>query len=185
MSIAAIQGGGFTAGTPISTGGQRSTSVAVADFTADGLTDVAVVLGTSLSGNAPFGGVRILSGDGTGGLTPQNVEYAVGAAPTDSVSADFNGDGLADLITLATTSGGNLLWRRTNISNNGEMRQKSYPGWFTPESLEIVVDLNSNDEPELATYGSSTSGRKMWLIDDATTGLRSSSPINLPTDFIQ
>ena len=150
------------------------------DINANG-TESVVTLGTTSGGakvwlaqDARSGG-QVRSGGYPGWLTPSSI----------ALVPDENGDGLADLITLATTSGGNLLWRRNSISNNGVMRQKSYPGWFTPESMEIVVDLNSNNEPELATFGVSSSGRNLWLVDDASTGVRSSSPINLPVDFSQ
>ncbi len=89
--------GVFTAGPAIPSGGNDSVSIVAGDFTGDASLDVAVVHAGPLLANTPSGGVTVLSGDGAGGLTLEPSYFEVGALPTDSVSADFDGDGHADL----------------------------------------------------------------------------------------
>ncbi len=90
--------GVFTAGPAIPTGGKDSVSIVAGDFTGDALLDVTVVHASTSSTTTPYGGVTVLRGDGAGGLTLEpGSYYEVGALPIDSVSADFDGDGRADV----------------------------------------------------------------------------------------
>ena len=67
------------------------------DFAGDAALNVAIIHASSASASTPFGGVTVLRGDGAGVLELQPHYYQVGALPIDSVTADFNGDGRADL----------------------------------------------------------------------------------------
>ncbi len=89
--------GVFTAGPAIPTGGNGSVSIVAGDFAGDASLDVAVIHAGPLTTASPFGGVTVLAGNGAGGLTLEPSYYEVGALPIDSVSADFDGDGRADL----------------------------------------------------------------------------------------
>ncbi|MDV6028659.1 MAG: S8 family serine peptidase [Phycisphaera sp. RhM] len=88
--------GAFAAGTAVPSGGNTSSSIVAGRFTGDAFEDVAVVH-SSPSDSTPSGGVTVLAGDGSGGLTLRPEYYPVGALPIDSVTADFDEDGLADL----------------------------------------------------------------------------------------
>ncbi len=74
--------------------------VAVGDFNGDGKLDVAVTNG------ATAGLVTILTGKGTGILNPAIPATAFGTAngPMGLASADFNGDGVADLVVVNNSS---------------------------------------------------------------------------------
>jgi len=85
--------GAFTAavGSPFSTGGNNSRSIAVADYNGDGRPDIAVA---NLTGNY----ISILFNNGGGTFTtPSSVN--VGVQQDSVATADFNGDGKADLVT--------------------------------------------------------------------------------------
>ncbi|MDZ4850045.1 MAG: S8 family serine peptidase [Pirellulaceae bacterium] len=87
----------FTAGTAIPTGGKTSVSIVAGNFAGDASLDVAIVHASPLTVGTTSGGVTVLVGNGAGGLTLQPSYYQVGALPIDSVTADFNGDGRADM----------------------------------------------------------------------------------------
>ncbi|MCM2373704.1 Ig-like domain-containing protein, partial [Aporhodopirellula aestuarii] len=89
--------GVFTAGTAVLSGGKGSSSIVVGRFSGDALDDVAVIHSSPKDTTSPFGGVTVLAGNGVGGLALQPSYYQVGALPIDSVTADFNKDGRADL----------------------------------------------------------------------------------------
>jgi len=89
--------GVFTAGAATASGGKTSVSLVVGNFTGDSSLDVAVVHASPLTTNTTNGGVTVLRGNSAGTLTLSPGYYQVGALPIDSVSADFNGDGRADL----------------------------------------------------------------------------------------
>ncbi len=89
--------GVFTAGPPVPTGGDDSISLTAAKFAGDASLDVAVVHAAPANALTPNGGVTILVGNGAGGMALQSTFYQTGALPIDSSTADFNGDGRADL----------------------------------------------------------------------------------------
>ncbi len=83
---------------PVSTlAGVVPSAVSIADIDGDGKNDV-------VSSNWQGADVTVLLGDGTGALSDPGLGYAIGggahinAALTPAVVADFNGDGLADMI---------------------------------------------------------------------------------------
>jgi hypothetical protein len=68
-------------------------SIAVGDFTGDGIPDLALANGNGSSDN-----VAILQGDGSGGFTnAANSPFPANGNPTHVVVGDFNGDGQPDL----------------------------------------------------------------------------------------
>ncbi len=86
--------GRFTADSngPFPTAGEPD-SIAVADFNGDGHLDIATANYTGSS-------VSVLLGDGTGGFTTApGSPITVGSEPFSIATADFNGDGHADLVT--------------------------------------------------------------------------------------
>jgi hypothetical protein len=85
--------GGFTAapGSPFPTG-NGTFSLAVADFNNDGEADLAAV-------NSGDNTLSILFGDGRGGFAPApGSPFPTGQGPISIAAADFNHDGIADLV---------------------------------------------------------------------------------------
>src|SRR4051812_10336714 len=73
--------------------------IAVADFNSDGKLDLAV------ANRIPFGGtVTLLFGNGAGAFTAGSI-LSAGDAPWAIATADFNGDGAADLAVANFNSG--------------------------------------------------------------------------------
>jgi hypothetical protein len=70
----------------------------VGDFNGDGKLDLAVAYG---GGGAPVGssGVAVLLGNGDGTFKPA-ITYPSGCGVTDGITADFNGDGNLDFLTV-------------------------------------------------------------------------------------
>jgi hypothetical protein len=61
----------------------------VADLDADGIVDL-IVTGAAAT-------LRVIAGDGAGSFAAQ-ADYATGTGPTSTDIADFNGDGLLDVV---------------------------------------------------------------------------------------
>lgn len=119
--------------------------VALGDFDGDGRLDVAV---TTDDAN-----ITVLRGDGRGGLTPERT-FRVIPGTYGLVSADMNGDGLADLVSSAGFSfldGGHR--SITVVINDGGV------GFLDPvvTSLRVpnvtapaIADLDGNGTPDIA-----------------------------------
>lgn len=84
------------------TGGAGANGVFEGDFTGDSLLDV-IVINNGYAG-APLNGLRVLAGDGNGGLGADTDFYAVAGAPWAVQSGYLDGDAYLDL-AVATQSG--------------------------------------------------------------------------------
>jgi len=110
------------------------------DFNADRRIDLVV------SGNS---GLSLLRGDGQGMLgTPRTLlsEYI-----TPVTAADLDGDGVAELIAMNSTSAGTRLWTGRN-AGDGSFAFTSRP-MGSAESTDIsVLDLDADDAPEIVLH---------------------------------
>ena len=134
--------------------GTGPVAMAVGDFNADGIQDLAVANGNG--GNGIGNNVTVLLGNGSGGFTPSlGSPFAVGSEPLSIAVGDFNGDGIQDLATANQNDG-----TVTVLLANGS-------GGFTPapgspfaagaDSVSVVVgDFNGDGIQDLAVadYGS-------------------------------
>jgi hypothetical protein len=80
--------------------GGPAVSVALADFTGDGIPDIAVT-----QVGYP-GSVSVLEGNGDGTFQPPPTSYAVGLDPRLMAVGDFNGDGFPDVAVSNWNNGG-------------------------------------------------------------------------------
>jgi FG-GAP-like repeat/FG-GAP repeat len=77
--------------------GSQPSSIATADFRANGMTDVVV---TNLVPASQAGSVQVLFGDGTGNLTSSST-VAIAAELASVSVADFNNDGYPDILAVS------------------------------------------------------------------------------------
>ena len=140
-------GGQFTAG-------DGSTGIAAADFNKDGHVDLAVVnngIGTTFNSNISPGNVSLLLGKGDGTFQAAR-NFPGGYRPTTVASADFNGDGKADIVV-------------GNFSGSLQVLQGLGAGNFSaPQAYQIVAsatsialaDFNGDGKIDIAVAGTHT-----------------------------
>ena len=141
--------GTFTAA-PALTAGVHPIGLMVADFNSDGIPDLAVVDAGSTTKNSYLYTVSILLGKGDGTFTPLTASYQTSYPLLSVASADFNGDGIADLAVGSESSG-----KVDILAGNGD-------GTFQfVETLPVgtgtiyitTADFNSDGIPDLAISG--------------------------------
>ena len=116
--------------------GSAPYSVAVADVNGDGHLDLLVAdLG---------GGVSVLLGNGSGGLTAAT-SYAAGSTPGFVAVADVDGDGHPDLIVADRSGGVDVL---LGNGSGGFAAATSYAAGSNPVSV-AVADVNDDGRPDL------------------------------------
>jgi len=160
--------GGFAPAVNFAAAGARS--VISADFNGDGRADLAVA---NAAGPIQAGTVSVLLGNGAGGFAPA-VNFTVGIQPSSVVSADFNGDGKAD---LAVSKEGT---RSTGSANNISVLLGNGAGGFAPAvnfaaggSAQSVVsaDFNGDGKADLAAANAdsgNSAGTVSVLLGDGT-----------------
>jgi FG-GAP-like repeat len=129
--------------------GTAPVAVTSGDFNGDGKADLAVANnGDATAGDD--GGVSILLGRGDGTFQPAN-NFAAGKNPFAIATADFNGDGRADLVLIDSSGVGVLLG-----NGDGTLGPVTYFATAgSPVSL-AVADFDGDNKPDLvvATYAS-------------------------------
>ena len=135
--------GGFipAPGSPIAVG-TGPVSLAVADFNADGVLDLAVA-------NSGSNNVTVLSGSGTGAFTA-GTPLSVGTTPLSIVAADINQDGAADLVVANSVSNNVTLLINTGTGVFGPSAHSPLTVGTMPHSV-VVSDFNGDGKPDIAT----------------------------------
>ncbi len=158
--------GTFTvaSGSPFAVG-SGPVSVAVADFSGDGIADLAVA-------NHLGGTVTVLLGNGSGGFTAASGSpFPAGGYPVSVAVGDFNGDGKTD---LAVANAG---------SNNVTVLLGNVSGGFTPASGSpiavgsapgsvAVADFNGDGKTDLAVANGGSNNVTVLLGADLATQLQ-------------
>jgi len=135
-----------------------------ADFNGDGYLDLAI--GTVFGSAPSLGTVMLLFGDGHGAFSAPAYLPAGGFTP-DLVTADFNGDGLADLAAVLQDKNTIAVWFGTGgpagshgVAGLGERVPISSPS-LAGAAFLTTVDADGNSLSDLAFLASPTTGS--WL----------------------
>jgi hypothetical protein len=163
--------GAFTDGVTYNTG-VTPVYVASADLDLDGNLDLAVAdSGTATSANAVGNSVSVFLGNGDGTFIKPGgtrMDFAAGTTPTSFVIADFNDDGIPDMIV--TASGDNAVALLLGAGGGFLNAPIEVPVGTTPDAI-ATADFNGDGLPDVAVsnFGS----------NNASIILDSSSLINL------
>lgn len=171
--------GGFNgaAGSPFAVG-NGPYGVVAADFNGDGIADIASV-------NVFDNTVTVLLGNGSGGFTAASGSpFAVGPSPTALTVGDFNGDGLTDIATSNSGSGG--------AGNDVTVLLGNGSGGFTAASVFVgldpdyvaVGDFNGDHITDLVTANFVSNNVSVLLGGPAATtvSLTTTSPLAIPVN---
>src|SRR3989442_2442525 len=137
--------------------GSNPVSVAVGDFNADGVQDLALTNYNccNLYNYHPENNtVSVLLGNGDGTFQPART-FAVGTNPTSVVAGDFNSDGKLDL--AVANAGSNTISVLLGNGDGSFQTAQTFAVGITPWSVRMG-DFNNDGKPDLAVanYGSST-----------------------------
>jgi len=161
--------GGFGSNAVYSVG-QAPSCVVAADINGDGNPDLI----TANTSGYPFGGLTILTNDGSGDIG-FDATLRVGATIPDDEShwvaaADINGDGKLDLISADILA--NTLTVLTNNGNGSFGSNATYNVGFEPQCV-VVADVNGDGKPDLisANYGHAPSVGTLTVLTNDGSGL--------------
>jgi phosphoribosylcarboxyaminoimidazole (NCAIR) mutase len=160
--------GSFWAPSNFNSGGSSPYDVALGDFNADGMVDLAVT-------NSGSGSVGILLGTGSGFSTPTTFGTG-GNTPQGITVADFNADGKLDLavanygsntVSVLLGSGNGTFATATAFNTTG-----SYP------SRVVSGDFNGDGKLDLAVINSTSTGTVSILLGVGNGSFGTATPIS-------
>ena len=160
-------------------------SLALGDFDADGHADIAVAVGNPpcFPGTCASTSVYILYGSGTGSFTNKRVFAGVPGDFTFS-SGDVNLDGRTDLAGLSQTSTSRL---PKLLILYGQKSRTVASAYLTTPNLAtgsaVITDFNGDGHNDLATFGSTASGKLVLdLFRRTATGTFSTEQVPIRTN---
>jgi trimeric autotransporter adhesin len=169
--------GTFVPAVTVSTAVSSPSVVLVQDVNGDNNPDIIVANGQSQS-------IVLLLGDGHGGFTTGS-SFPIPGNPVALASADFTGDGVADLVVGVDNNGTRSLAIFQGSPGGGFSLVRFFPfSWTGPI---VVADLNGDGRPDIVTVGSNGAtvlfGRAGAVFDPAVAFLAgpNDSPGPLPT----
>jgi hypothetical protein len=156
---------------PLVPAGPAPASAAVVDLNGDGKLDVAVANG------GYWNDVRVLLGDGAGGFGEHGSPVAVGAYPRAMTSADFDGDGKAD---LAIVTGAGLVRILLGDGAGGVATAHGAPVDAGGEPFGLLhADLNDDGDEDLLVPVRRDGYRVGILLGNGTGGFAVPSELSI------
>lgn len=142
-----------------------------ADFNHDGIMDIAV----SYYNNGPPSTIEVFFGNGTGGFSSQLSVTMSGQSQTTMTTADLNGDGYSDLISVDFTGG--LACVSLNNQNSTFAPAVCYGVGAGPKKI-LAADVNGDGIQDLITSNSNSTTVSVLLGNgDGTFQAAINSPI--------
>jgi hypothetical protein len=167
--------GAFTNGVSYNTG-VTPVYVASADLDLDGNLDLAVAdSGVATSTNAVGNSISVFLGNGDGTFIKPGgarMDFAAGTTPTSFVIADFNDDGIPDLIV--TASGDNAVGLLLGAGGGFLNSPIEVPVGTTPDAI-ATADFNGDGLPDVAISNFGSNNASIILDSSALIGLLSGS----------
>jgi Bacterial type II and III secretion system protein/FG-GAP-like repeat len=169
--------GAFTNGVTYNTG-VTPVYVASADLDLDGNLDLAVAdSGAATSANAVGNSISVFLGNGDGTFIKPGgtrMDFAAGTTPTSFVIADFNADGIPDLIV--TASGDNAVGLLLGAGGGFLNAPIEVPVGTTPDSI-ATADFNGDGLPDVVVSNFGSNNASIILDSTALIGLLSGSGV--------
>jgi tetratricopeptide (TPR) repeat protein len=167
--------GAFTNGVTYNTG-VTPVYVASADLDLDGNLDLAVAdSGATTSTNAVGNSISVFLGNGDGTFIKPGgarMDFAAGTTPTSFVIADFNDDGIPDLIV--TASGDNAVGLLLGAGGGFLNSPIEVPVGTTPDAI-ATADFNGDGLPDVAISNFGSNNASIILDSSSLIGLLSGS----------
>jgi Ca2+-binding RTX toxin-like protein len=152
VSLYSLNGSGFSLDQTVAQG-FVGYALAAGDVDGDGRDDLVLWDTTRIS---------VLFNDGAGNFSDMDL-YQDGAANLVDVSTgDFDGDGKAELLVAAATSGGPQVW---NAGRTGYTASSAWSPSGSGTAGWITGDFNGDGQSDGFTYRHGFSGADMWLSD--------------------
>ena len=153
-----------------------ATAIETGDFNRDGAVDIAV----GISSNNNFGIVALFLNNGLGNFNLAG-NFSVGGLPRELEIADFNNDGVADILTINVNGNGSILLGNSSgnfqVATNFVVSSNS-SSFSSP--LIAVGDLNNDNTPDLVVSNIDSTSFSVLLNNGGTF----STPVQITfTDF--
>ncbi len=155
VTVVGISGGGLFPSVTTFTAGASQWEVTTGDFNGDGKVDLATSNGSSTVG--------ILLGNGSGGFSAPSTFSLGSVFPTGIVSADFNRDGILDV--LVTNEAGSTLLLLLGKGNGTFSAPKTFSSGDDNPLDAVVADFNADGNLDVAVTCLSKSSVAVLLGD--------------------
>jgi tetratricopeptide (TPR) repeat protein len=160
--------------------------VASADVNADGILDLAVAdSGAPISSNTTGNSVSIFLGNGDGTFIlpgSTRLDFPAGTNPTSLVIADFNSDGIPDIVTTAT--GDNSFALLLGTGGGLFSAPIEVPVGDAPDSV-ATADFNGDGLPDLAVTNNGSNTVSIILDSSSLISLLSGSAVGTQFPGVQ
>jgi len=129
--------------------------------------------GLGVHGVNPDGRQRVQVKDISSGALVANVDFSAKYTPFAAAAiADYNGNGVDDILVLSTQEGGRSLVQIKDGLTRDPLRRMYFSAAYRPVDFGVVPDVDGGSEPEVALLGVRASdGDVRLLLKDSVTSV--------------